>query len=73
MRGCKAACVEDFQAIMEFTGWSQSTVFALFFIAIFLLLLLVVFVLYKFRPKRYRYRSRKRSRKRASRAKRNNK
>jgi len=58
MKGCKAACVEDFQAIMEFTGWSQNTVFAVFFIGIFLLLLLAVFVLYKFRPKRYRYRSR---------------
>jgi len=58
MKGCKAACVEDFQAIMEFTGWSQNTVFAVFFIGIFLLLLLLVFVLYKLRPKRYRYRSR---------------
>ena len=58
MKGCKAACVEDFQAIMELTGWSQNTVFAVFFIGIFLLLLLLVFVLYKLRPKRYRYRSR---------------
>ncbi len=63
MKGCKAACVEDFQAIMEFTGWSQNTVFVVFFIGIFFLLLLVVFVLYKFRPKRYRYRFRKRYRK----------
>jgi len=58
MKGCKAACVEEFQAIIEFTGWSQNTVFAVFFIGIFLLLLLVVFVLYKFRPKRYLYRKR---------------
>ncbi len=56
MKGCKAACVEEFHAIMEFTGWSQNTVFVVFFIGIFLLLLLLVFVLYKFRPKRYRYR-----------------
>jgi len=58
MKGCKAACVEEFQAIIEFTGWSQNTVFAVFFIGIFLLLLLVVFVLYKFKPKRYFYRKR---------------
>lgn len=57
MKGCKAACVEDFQTIMDFTGWSQNTVFTVFFIGIFFLLLLIVFVLYKFRPKRFRYRN----------------
>ncbi len=58
MKGCRSTCVEEFKAIMEFTGWSQNTVFAVFFLCIFVLLLLIVFVLYKFRAKRYRYRSR---------------
>ena len=35
---CRAACQEDIQAIMEFTGWSQNTVMTVFFIGIFLLL-----------------------------------
>jgi len=57
MKGCRAACVEEFNAIMEYTGWSQNVVFTVFFISVFFLLLLIVFGLYKFREKKHRYRS----------------
>ena len=54
MKGCRSACVEEFKAIMEFTGWSQNTVFAVFFVAIFILLLLLVSLLYKFSSRKSR-------------------
>ena len=54
MKGCRSACVEEFKAIMEYTGWSQNTVFILFFIGVFLLLLLIVFGLHKYRKHKYR-------------------
>jgi len=56
LKGCRSACVEDFNAIMEFTGWSQNTVFVVFFIGVFCLLLMIVFGLHKFQKSKYKRR-----------------
>jgi len=64
LRGCDSTCVEQFKAIMDYTGWSQNTVYIIFFTGIFFLLLVIVAILYRFRPKRFRYRNRVRKNRR---------
>ncbi len=56
-------CAEEFRQLLELTGWSQNTLYAVIFSAIFLVLMLIVFVLYKLQKRKvrpYRYKFRKR-------------
>jgi len=54
VKGCKAKCVDDFQYLMEITGWSKGVLFAAFFLTIFIVLIGGAIVFDKLRKKRRR-------------------
>ena len=49
-------CAKDFKQLMEFTGWSQNVLYAVFFAGIFVLLLIIVFTLNKLLKPKYKRR-----------------
>ncbi|MEE9326679.1 MAG: hypothetical protein V3U71_05235 [Cocleimonas sp.] len=53
-KGCKAKCVDDFQYLLDLTGWSKEVLFAVFFLVIFVVLIGSVLLFHKFRKKRKR-------------------
>jgi hypothetical protein len=56
-KGCKAKCIEDFQYLLDLTGWNKEVLFAVFFLVIFVVLIGSVLLFHKFRKKR-RYKRR---------------